>query len=333
MKVHLHIVHAKYLANRLPLVQALVAKLRENDALASVAMYTDKDPAEVTAEDVALFTNQPLPDGDPHGFFNILLKNMCLTQLSNSLKHLQVLRAVAAGAGADDEVHLVVEDDILFTDNVVPQLSDAYKLFEQMDARKVLFLGVPSPPAPAPTVREMGEHYKILPCCDSFFMDRHAATAILGQYVEPPNKIRFVNNIQLTLAMLKANVPIKIAAPHVFVDGSKFGVVTTNVELNNRLFLNPAFNKLAQAIEALKPGAPRSAEIDQMFLEFDFKSNPEYHFLKAKYETKLGNYHFAKAVFDSTYRTMNATATPMTQGSEFMREYMKLCKHLQDEAA
>lgn len=345
--IHVHIIHAKYLENRTPLFQMLINKLKEKNMLSAVTVYSDKDPNEIIGPDVGCFTNQPVPDGDKLAYFNSILKQMTLPQLSCGLKHLHVLRNIAksqpsdinandadAGADAAKIVNLVVEDDVLFSDNIDTQLKVAIAEFEKLSPKKILFLGVPSPASPEPTVRDFAEFYKVLPCCDSFLIDHPAAVALLAEYSAPPNRIRFVNNVQLTYSLLRLEIPIKILTPHIFVDGSKFGAVNSNIELNNKLILNPAYNVLAQAIDALpqeNPANPtkRKPEIDQMFARFDFKNSPEYYFLKARYETKLGNIHFAKALFDFIYKTQIACGAPLTQGSEMMREYMKIFKYLQ----
>ena len=330
--IHLHIIHAKYLANRAPLFQALVGKLKEANLLASVSLHSEKDPNEIVGQDVGLFTNQPIPDGDKLAYFNTVLKQMTLPQLSNTLKHVHALMKISGGATDPDSVHLVVEDDILFPDNVVALITIAAQQFQAMShPQKICFLGAPSPATSEPIIRDIGEYYKIIPCCESFFINKAAATAILGDCIAPPNRIRFVTNVQLTYTLLKLEIPIKIMAPHIFVDGSKYGAVNSNIELNNRLLLNPNYNLIVQAIDALpKDGtAKRLQDIDQMFARFEFKGSPEFYFLKARYETILGNYHFAKAIFDYIYNMQVTSGAPLSQGSEFMREYMKIFKYMQ----
>jgi GR25 family glycosyltransferase involved in LPS biosynthesis len=330
-KVHLHIIHAKYLANRAPLFQGLISKLGDAKMLARVSMHSNKDPNEIVGEDVSLFTNQNLPDGDKFAYFNTIMKQLTPPQVSNCLKHLDAIAQIASGDDPDDMTHLIVEDDVLFSDHVAAQLEAALAEFDKLEKRKILFLGVPSPPAQTPTIRDATEFYKIIPSCDSFLIDKAAADTILKENVLPPNRIRFVNNVQLTLALLRSEIPIKLFAPHIFVDGSKFGAVNSNLENNNRLLLNPNYNRIVQLVDALpKDGsAKRQPEIDELLSRFDFKNSPELYFLKAKYETRLGNYHYAKAVFEFAYNMQVNMGVPLSQGSDFMREYMKIFKHHQ----
>ena len=73
-------------------------------------------------------------------------------------------------------------------------------------------------------------------------------------------------------------------------------------------------------------------EIDGLFQSFDYKNNPEYFYLKAKYETKKGNYDFARALYKGAFSMYEALGAPLTQGCDFMKDFMKLYREFQDEA-
>jgi hypothetical protein len=329
-KVIVHIVHAKYLSQRQRYYMPLISKLQETGLLESVIIHDKFDPDQINIpsnsnphlSEMACFTSQPLDDKDPYAYFNAAIKGFAITQASNVLKHKDVLQSVASST--EPYLHLIIEDDILYSDTVVPHLKLAVEGYE---SGSILFLGTPSPSTGKPfEIRDVAQFYKVVPCCDSFLVDNTAAAKLLAAY----DRIRFANHIQLTYAALKMQVPMKLTTPHIFIDGSKYGVVNSNLEINNRLVFNPSYNKLAKAIVALDGENPkRSSDIDAMFVAFDFKQNPELFFLKARYEAKLGNYVFAKALFAYTYKMYLSIGTPLTQGSEFMQEYMKLHKHFQ----
>lgn len=323
MQVTLHVIHAKYLANRRSLFAPLIAKLQESQLLGSVVMHEECDPNELTAEHTKAFTSNPLPDNDSHAYFNSAIQPLAVTQVSNVLKHKSALSSIAS-ATDKQQLHMVIEDDVLYGTDVANQIIQAMHLYKP---GTILFLGVPSPPcANPPEERNITDFYKVLPCCDSYLLDSKTAAGILPIY----NAIRFPHHVQLTFAALKTQVALKCIAPHVFIDGSKYGVVTSNVEINNRLALNPKYNEMSQAIAALAvSGAVRNQNIDEMFKAFDFKLNPETYYLKARYETKLGNYAFARALYAYAYKLYCNNGTPLTRGSEFMQEYMKIHKHFQ----
>lgn len=323
-KIVLHVIHAKYLRNRVDLFRNLIVKLSEGQLIESVVMHEDNDPHHLTSEHMNHFTAQPLGDSDPHAYFNSAIQTLAMTQVSNCLKHKGVLTTIAS---ANDPLHLVIEDDVLYSENVVAQLQDAIKMYV---SGSVLFLGVPTPRSPdaqTPTMeqRNVSDFYKVLPCCDAYLVNSVTASRLLPSF----DKMRFANHVQMSFAALKSDVVLKCVSPNVFVDGSKYGVFSSNLELNNRLVFNPKYNMMLQTILAVKDNAPRNKDIDDMFAKFDFKSNPEIYFLKARYETKLGNYVFAKALYAYAYKLYQNDGTPLTRGSLFMQEYMKLHRHFQ----
>jgi hypothetical protein len=319
-KLNVYVAHAKFLNIRAPLVQNLVAAL--SAAAIPVKVVTDMDPNELKPEDARQVTAQPIEDG-PMAQFNALMKPMSIMQISNVLKHQHILQEIAGGAD-DDLVSVVVEDDALFVDGIAQQLTQALGLYPREKPGGVVMLGLPGPRKPdaAPALIDVLDVYKLLPGCDSYMMDPPTARAVLAEYA----KIRFANNAQLTYALHKTKLPAKMLVPNIFMDGTKFGIFHSTVELNGRLIYNPNFIALSEAIRA---GSADAEKIKALFDEAQHKGHVEYFYLKAKYETARGRYHYAKALYEFAHALCKNMGVPLTQGSEFMKDYMKIFRHLQ----
>ena len=333
-KLIVHVIHAKYLENRVGIYQMLLMRLKEAGILEGVNVITDKDPIDIVANDVfQSFTRNNLPNDDKLAYYNGVIKPLGPTQLSNCLKHKLALEAVAA-CEDDSQVHLVVEDDILFNDSLPTMLEKAIKMSQNnamLDAHKrlLMFLGVPSAATEEVQIRKVLDTFRFLPCCDSFLINNLAARAILQHFVP----MRFPVHLQLTYAMARSEgFELCMIAPNIFIDGTKLGALPSNVELNNRLVFNAVYNKLKQLIDGLceQNKEDSKAEICKLFEAFEYKSNPEYAYLKARYEAKKGNYDFALALYKHSFKQYEALGTPLSQGSEFMKDYMMLYRELQD---
>jgi hypothetical protein len=194
----------------------------------------------------------------------------------------------------------------------------------------VLFLGLPGPKVDSPCVKNMTDFYKVLPGCDSYLIDSKTAALLFQTY--ETEKVRFPNNIQLTYAMLKNNLPMQMLQPSIFMDGTKFGLFHSNLELNGRLIFNPSYVALSEHIKRGETGSyteEDKATIAKLFKECPHKGHLEYYYLKAKYEANKKNYTYALALYKYSAQLCERVGIPMTQGSEFMKDYMKLYKHFQ----
>ena len=321
--LNVHVIHAKYLVNRVGIFDMLLTHLKGANMLGTVNIVADKDPGEIVAEDVVnSFTRNLIPNDDKLAYFNGVIKPLGPTQISNALKHKLALEAVAA-CNDDRQMHLVIEDDVLFNDSVVASLKQSM-VAASSQPHVLMFLGIPSAPTQETVVRKVMDTFRFLPCCDSYLINNIAARHLLQHFVP----IRFPVHLQLTFAAARIDgMDLQMIAPNIFIDGTKLGALPSNVELNNRLVFNPVYNKLTQLMDAPEID---HAEIDRLFQQFEYKTNPEYFYLKAKYEVKRGNFDFAMALFKHAFSQYEMMGTPLTQGSEFMKDYMKLFREFQD---
>jgi hypothetical protein len=123
-----------------------------------------------------------------------------------------------------------------------------------------------------------------------------------------------------------------ISLPNIFIDGSKLGLYFSSIEVNNRLIFNQDYVTLARLIGEKDEFTDEEQQIvDGLFIDVKLKTNPEFYYLKAVYETKRKNYVFAKAIYEYTYDLFEMNGTVLNNQSTFLRDYMKIFKYLQKD--
>jgi GR25 family glycosyltransferase involved in LPS biosynthesis len=286
---------------------------------------TEYDPQNITQDEIRQFVNYEQIKDEGLAPFNVFIKNIHINQLSNALKHMKALQYI----NEDDEVdyYIILEDDIVFNDNVADILYDC--LSKTPEDYDLLFLGLPSSKdVKGDNYQSVSDVFKVLPCCDSYLITKTAATSIFESFVP----VKFSNNIQLSYIIAKNSLKSYLSVPNVFIDGSKLGLYFSSIETNNRLIFNQDYVSLAKLIgEKDTFDEEEMKVIDEAFMQVKLKTNPEMYYLKGLYEIKRQNYEFAKAIYEYTYDLYNANGAVLNNQSTFLRDYMKVFKYLQED--
>lgn len=326
-KLNVFVVHVESYHYRKVTCERLRDLLEKDPRFAVNFKYiTEHDPQNVTQEEVRRYINYDPIKEEPLSAFNVLLKNLHVNHLSNSLKHLDAL--TLAAEAADDEVSIVLEDDIVFNDGILDALDAALKNLPP--AYDVVMLGLPSSKeASGLKYQKTDALFKVLPACDSYLVTKRAAKTLSEGFTP----IKYTNNVQLSYLMAKHELSSFLVIPNIFIDGSKLGLYYSTLEVNNRLIFNQDFIQLSKLIhETTDFTAEKKKEINKLFLDVKLKTNPEFYYLKALFESKTGNHVFAKAIFDYTYDLYEHNGTILNNQSTFLRDYMREFKHLQTVA-
>lgn len=324
IKLNVQVIHVEAFQYRKNTCERFRSLLENDDRFEVRFQYvTDHDPQHITQEEVRQYVNYEQLKEDELKHFNSSLKNLHVNHLSNSLKHRKAIEFCTKSG--DDELNIVLEDDIIFNDNVVEAL---YQVIDNLPTEwDIMFLGLPSSKgSETKKYQKLEEVFPLLPCCDSYMFKTANAKKLFESYAP----IKFTNNIQLSFLMTKLNMAAYLAIPNTFIDGSKLGLYFSSLEANNRLIFNQDYIQLANKINAKNAFTDEEkAQIHQAFQEVKLKTNPEFYYLKAVYESKIGNHVFAKAIFDYTFDLYEHNGTMLNNQSTFLRDYLKIFKHLQ----
>lgn len=287
---------------------------------------TEYDPNEITPEQIRMYVSYEQLKEQHLAQFNPFIKNMHINQLSNALKHCEACKRIASQPD-NKAFNIVVEDDVIFNDNIAETLK--LSLESIPEDGELIFLGLPGSKEIKESIiqhQPLAEVFTILPCCDSYLLNREVASRIVKSYLP----IRFSNNVHLSYLIAQHNLKCFLNVPNIFLDGSKLGLFFSSLEVNNRLIFNQDYVQLSKAINDKAEFSKEDIEIiNSMFQNVKLKTNPEFYFLKAQFETKKKNYNLAKEIFQYTYTLYERNGCIMNNQSHFLREYMKLYKHLQ----
>jgi GR25 family glycosyltransferase involved in LPS biosynthesis len=260
------------------------------------------------------------------------LRPLNRAQVSCAMKHARALEMIAARMNQPG-FHLVLEDDVVFSDGVAAQLDGALRALPTN--YDVAYLGLPSPSTPQEQQQQTivfkpaAETYPALPACDSYVVNPAAAARMLSAF----RPLRLPANLTLTLAARRAGAGVinaYIAAPSVFLDGSKVGVYVSQQDPNNRLIWNVQYAALEAACSGPAPDTQaKLAEIQQLIDSLHFKVHPDVLKLIARLQMRLGNYKEAETIYQQVLNILRGEACVINSQSQFLREYMSMYRHMQ----
>lgn len=324
-QLNIYIIHVEAFQYRKNTCERLKTLLEKDGRFKLKFQYvTEFDPQTITQQDVRQFVNYEHIKDENLKAFNGAMKNLHVNHLSNALKHRRAIQLVAETTD-EDVVSMILEDDIVFNDNIVDTLSST--IANRPTDYDMIFLGLPSSKtADGNAYQKLQDVFKFLPSCESYLITKAAAVKLFEHYTP----LKFTNNIQLSYLIALQGLTAYLGIPNIFIDGSKLGLYYSSLEVNNRLIFNQEYVNLSKVIlENNDFTDEQKQNINQQFLDVKLKTNPEFYYLKALYEQKIGNYVFAKGIFDYTHDLYEQNGTILNNQSTFLRDYMKIFKHLQ----
>lgn len=302
----------------------------------AVQRVTAQDPSEITQELVRALVDVSPSTEIPENF-RAMVKPLHVNQLSNALKHLTALRMIVENAKKEPAAaHVVVEDDVLFNDDVAPMLlrtlEAAAKGPETADY-DLVFLGLPTTAAGTPQdvrFEPCQRVFTVLPCCDSYVIRPAAAEKLLRAFLP----VRFATHVHLSQLLAKQQPALKAlsATPNAFIDGSKLGVFMSSLEQNNALLWNPQYNAVRRLLDAAgssEPSAEARAEIESLLEAAHFKEHPDFLYLAARARVICGDHAGAEQAFTRAFDVYVAERCVFGPESQFMKDYVRVFRNLQ----
>ena len=258
------------------------------------------------------------------------VRNLQLRQLSNSMKHLEALRRIAAAGG--DGFALVVEDDVLFGDQLQDVLSRTVR--DAPASTGMVFLGLPSASdhnEDAAVFDGACEIFPVLPACDSYLV----RPSVAGRLAEAFLPVRFPTNVQLSYLLRTActDVAPTICVPNAFVDGSKLGAFVCSLDANSKLLWNQACCRMELLVErtgGVPYGAEEDAEFAALLAAQQFKDHPNVLVLCAQHQERLGKHAEAASTYRAAIAAYDKTGALVNNTSVALRRLVAVHRHLQD---
>lgn len=339
IKLNLYVVHYKKLVARRANIDRLreVAKTAGADMDVRIHVVDNNQPDEINVNNIKnLVKLAPLKEEDKENtFYNTFVKKLSLEILSNIMHHFKALQMIVKAAVSDkDAYHIVLEDDVMYSDKVFVQIASLITHLKAVEWG-VVFLGQPSdvsrPENNKLQLMNMGhERNTMLHCCESYMITPDMARDMVMQIFP----IRFAYNIQFAY-MLDKMEPEKRKAfkifPNIFGDGSKMGNYNSSILPNNVLIFNATYKDIYLKLD--RAGTVLSQEDSQLiegqFANNPFKENPDFIYLEGLYHRKQGNLERCRECFEKTMRLYEQHLVPVNNSSSFLRNYIELHRFLQ----
>lgn len=325
LNLNLYVVHSTVLESRKSNYVDLVRVLGTNPRIkVQAVVVTPHDPKDITQNDIQQLVN--LSKLNDNSIWDSQIINMHVNQVSNALKHMRALTAISQAQDAENTLHLVVEDDVMYPSDVDQKLLQLARVLP--DTHGITFMGLPGKPAeddkfsfaPALTMLPM------LPCCESYIASPEAAKALLAHFVP----IRFTANKQLTYAAVKAGVTIQQSVPNVFSDGSKVGKFCSSLTPNSGLIFNTVWVAAWQLLQRKDATHDEYAAVERALASSDIDNHPDVLHMRARMVQKQGRYEEAHALFARADAAYTANQAIVNNESEFLAAYIDNSKYLQD---
>ncbi len=269
----------------------------------------------------------PLENDSPYKKYNSLIKNLHVFQLSNTLKHLKVLDVVSQLD--EDCLNLVLEDDISYDqDRVMKLLEDAVAKYKK---GSIMFLGLPNNAQVGQNttrveVAETRKLFELLPYNDSYLIDTSAAKKLYENFLP----VKFATNIQFSHVLEKTGVESYQTIPNIFVDGSKLGMFTSSLNVNNVLIFNNDYMKLREIVNKEKVSDDDRKIAFELCVKSPCAPHPDFQYLKALFECKLGAFEQALKSFENAKEMYSRNMCIMNHESQFLKDFMRTYKYMQN---
>lgn len=319
----IYIIHSKDLEMRKPFCEQLMNELKKTFEI-EYKYISEFEPSVINNANIKEYVD--LTKTENKDIFDVLSKNIHIRNLSNTLKHYSALKNIH---DSDDDYSLIIEDDVLFSKNVNERLLETIKEIKKLDTWHILMTGVPTPSqfSSDKKIINAKEIFKVLPVCDSYFVNRKTVNTLIKTFLP----IKFITNIHLSYLSTHKDVHILMTTSPIFVDGSKYGLFLSSLEVNNKLFLNNEYNNLTTSL--------RKYELDpsdtnkQIFLDLasrvQMKNHPDIMYIMALFELQNKNYEKCKEYFDNIYNLLINNNSILNFESEFLFKYCNLFSNMQ----
>jgi hypothetical protein len=318
LNIQVYIIHSTLLTLRKEKIGELEKLLTESTRAKFTVQYiTEYDPNKITQEDVSKKVSIHKQNIDD--IWDILIKNVHVNQVSNSLKHAHAIDQAAASTA---DYCLIIEDDVLFVPNIDEQLVNVC----ETNNDNLVFLGLPSlTPVDGNEIsfRPTSDFYKLFISCESYI----AKPSTFKQLAAPLYPIKHAGNIMLSYICEKSGVKSEMITPTLFLDGSKFGVYLSAASPNTAIIFNTEYNALAQMI---LNKTSNDTEIEAALDAMKFRNHPDILNLQAIHLISKKEYKKAENILENIINILTQNHCIITTETEIMKTYMQLYKFLQD---
>jgi GR25 family glycosyltransferase involved in LPS biosynthesis len=287
----------------------------------NVHTVEDHQPEDINVKNIKnLVKLEKLPEGE-NTFYEKFVKQMSLPVFSNTFHHFKAIQQISKNASSDFNV--ILEDDVVYSNKIFAQLGTLIDNLKKTEW-DIVFLGQPSETANNTNSLQLSKIEStdlLLHCCESYMMTSTVAKDMLINFFP----IRFVYNIQLSYLLNKHKYNCLKIFPNICGDGSKMGEYTSSILVNNVLIFNDMYKQIYMKLEnSVSLTFEEQQEVADMFLSNPRKMNPDFIYLEALFNKKIGQVEKSVELFQNAMVLYEKESVQMNNTSTFLKNYMEL---------
>jgi GR25 family glycosyltransferase involved in LPS biosynthesis len=324
--LNVYIIHWDKLELRKPNIDKFISLSKKQTTFdVRVTIINKHDPDSINEENVKNLVNFNKPSEKEDQTFSQYIRPMGVRNISNCLNHFTAIQQISAGS--EDEIHLIFEDDILFSEVFFTQLRNVVetKTTQKWDA---MFLGQPKDIADDSINQsnlELFDLDKTVPimACDSYIISPSVAKNMVLSFFP----IRMETHIQLSVIMLKCSMKSVKCFPNLTGDGSKVGTFSSTINVNNMLLFNSFYKELYSQIENFN--VSNMPNILKKISENEHKESPDFMHLEALFYLKQNNINKCLEIFSKANKKYITEKCLVNNTSVFFKNYISAYRNYQ----
>eukprot|EP00873_Tetraselmis_striata_P027003 jgi/Tetstr1/447267/TSEL_034704.t1 len=305
MKIDLYIIVSNQTKVRAPKLDDLQNRLNKNHDV-RVTFITGNEPEDITPHKIR---ETVVIEKINSQIYDALLRTLGPKHVSNALKHLDALKAVATDTRSGS-YPIVLEDDPLTPDTFD---ADFQTMFDNLPfGWDMIMLGLPGKTT---GFQHLHDVYKALPVCNAYMIKQSAASRIANTFLP----LRYVTNIHLSYCLDAFGIKPLLYAPQLLIDGSKYGVYVSTLSPTNDLIFNKEFVLAKQQIyEGLHQDALLTIRSSPL------RNHPDFMHLQALCELQVHGKEVAENTFEKALTVFEENNAITNNESKFLSDYIEL---------
>lgn len=317
--VNIFVIHTEKLAIRKQRIEALFTLLDKSDKYEFVKEYIlQHEPDQINQNIMkSLFSTEKVSDED---FAKVPFMPIA-SQASCVLKH----SIAITKASMSKNFSLIVEDDVLFNDNILERLE---AIIGQCGNESFFYLGMPlhKNVIGDDELVDGSEHYKIFPSCESYLLSPEVAKKILSVFYP----IKFNANVQLSWAMKLLDMKPKIVKNSIFLDGSKFGTYLGSHDTNTFLPYNMDFVRMYHHVNKMDlTNKELVSKTKDEISNMTFKNHPAVLNLHAQFLILIKEYPAANVLLNNAFDILKQNNCTINGSNPILQTLISIQTHLQ----
>lgn len=328
--LNIYFIHSKNLVERKGLIDNFKSTLARHNFnnlnVKSIHIVDSYDCDDFGVEIIQKVVNYEREIENELNYLNQFKKNLHKNQLSNSLKHFRAIQLICENSDLDD-YNLILEDDVLFQENMCEQLDKLVTLIDEKE-HEILFLGFPCKidvVANEIQINKTKDLFQIIPLIDSYLLKKDIALKIREKFLP----VKFLTHIQYQYIFDSLNIKTYQVVPNIFIDGSKYGIFPSLLNANNILAFNKEYMMTNELLNKDLLTEQDKKNIELLLNNSSVKLHPDFQYLKCKYLTREKKYNEAVQSYLDIYNSLIMKGCIVNHESMLLKDFIKLYKHLQ----